>query len=90
MAQVGVAAGAEHFDTVHAVGVVVAVGNAVFPDGFKEARPSAVAGEFGVGFKQHITTDGAVVCTPDINVPVLSGEGSFRTLLTRHPVEVGR
>src|SRR5690606_24624803 len=89
MAEVGVAACAKHFNAAHAVGVVVAVGDAILSYGFKETGPSAVAGEFGVGFKQNITAYGAIVRSPDVDIPVLAGECAFRALLTRDVVEVG-
>jgi len=87
VAKVGGAAAAEDFGTVHAVGAVVFVDDAVFADGFVEAGPAAFAGEFGVGLEQYVAADGAVVGAFGGRVPVGAGEGALRVGLAGYAVE---
>lgn len=90
MAEVRVAARAQYFDALHAVGFVLAVSDTVLAGRFKEAGPAAVARELRVRPEQPVAAHRAVIRSPDVDVPVLPRERLFGTLFARHLIEVLR
>lgn len=90
MSEMGVTACADDLRSLHAVGVVFAVNDAVFPNGLEETWPAARAGKLCIGAEQLVSADSTVVRSLYLRIPVLSGEWAFSCLLTRNRIQVRR
>src|SRR5690606_301984 len=81
---------AKDFVAYHIVRSILPIPDAALTGRFEEAWPSAIAGKLGVRSKQFVSTDSTIIGAPDIDVPILSGESTFSSLLTGDVVEVRR
>ena len=89
MAEVGVAAAAEHFGAYHAERGVRPVSDAAGAHRFEKAWPAAGAGEFGVGAEERVAAGGAVVGAYPFVIPVFAGKRPLGLAETRHGIEFG-
>lgn len=86
MAQVSIAAGAEHLYSSHTVAIVALSGHVAQVDGSVKAGPARARLEFGRRAVKGQIAAYAVVGACFFVVPILSGEGSLGACLARYAV----
>lgn len=62
------------------MGCILPVPDAILAGRFEEAGPAAVARELSIGPEQFIATDGAIIGTTYVYIPILPGEGALGSL----------
>src|SRR5690554_7117898 len=80
MPQVGIAAGAQHLDPVHAVAEVLGGGDRCFAHRRPVAGPTAAGVELGVGIEQGGIAADAVIDARSVLAVILAGKGPFGSL----------
>lgn len=72
------------------MGEIFPIPHTILARGLKEAWPSAVAGKLGIRTKQPVATYRTKVCSPNVDIPILSRESPLRALFAGNMIEVGR
>ena len=81
MAEMGFAATAHHFGTVHTVRVVGLIDNASLGNGLVEAGPTAAAFEFGIAAEKGVSASCAVIGSHFIERFIFARPGAFGSFL---------
>jgi hypothetical protein len=88
--QMRTAPGAQHFGSMHAERIIVAVKNTVSARRLKKTGPAAGACKFGVGPEKFIATYGAIISAFLIFVPVFARDSRLGGRFTRYGILFGR
>lgn len=88
MAEMRITSGTFHFGTVHPVGVVSLVEDAVFAHRLKKTWPAAAAGKLGIRAEEPVAAYGAEISSFGFAVPILAGKSALGTLLPGYVVQV--
>src|SRR6201996_7739355 len=86
MAEMTIAARAQHFGADHAVAHVAFLVDTAFGCRLGEARPAAAGIELGIGLEQRLSAAGADIGARAMLMLVFAGEGPFGRLLAQHRV----
>src|SRR5690348_5132426 len=89
MAEMGVAAAAQHLDPPHEQAAVVLGGDAVLGHRRPEARPAGAGIELGVGAEELLAAAHAGIGAGRLGVPIGAAEGALGALLARDAVLLG-